>query len=48
LPKKRIILSIDEEDLNQLNEQAKEIGLSRNLWIVQILRKHINRPSLFK
>jgi hypothetical protein len=48
LPKKRIILSIDESDLNQLNQQAEKIGISRNLLAVQIIRKHFNRPSILK
>jgi len=45
---KRVIISFEEETIDEIDRRASEIGMTRNAYVVQICRKHIGRPSVFK
>lgn len=45
---KRVIISFEDKVIDQLDKEAEQYGISRNMYIVQICRKHLGLPSMVK
>ena len=45
---KRVIVTFEDEIIDEIDRRASEVGMSRNAYVAQICRKHIGRPSVFK
>jgi len=48
MTKKRIIISLSEEEVEKIDHLSQEVNLSRNALIQQICRKYLGLPSLLK
>lgn len=45
---KRVLISFEEEVIDKLDEKAGQYGITRNLYVVQICRKHLGFPSVIR
>ena len=44
----RIILTISDDLLKQIDDAAKEVKVSRTFYITQVLRKHMGQTNIFE
>ena len=45
---KRIIVTFSDDMVKLLDEKAERLDITRNLFITQICRKHLNMPNIFE